>query len=69
MELAKRFVLRRGDDVRIEGGSDPNDPDSDLNQTAPLLPGPDAILAGPTLEEWLDSPDYETSLRTTYGPA
>jgi hypothetical protein len=29
----------------------------------------DAILAGSTFEEWLDSPDYETSLRTTYGPA
>ncbi len=40
-----------------------------LNQTGALLPGPDAILAGPTFEKWLDSPDYETSLRTTYGPA
>jgi hypothetical protein len=69
VDLAKRFVARRGDEVRIEGVSDPNDPDSVLNQTGALLPGPDAILAGPTFEEWLDSADYETSLRTTYGPA
>jgi uncharacterized protein YbjT (DUF2867 family) len=69
VELAKRFVARRGDKARIEGVSDPNDPDGVLNQTGALLPGPDAILAGPTFEEWLDSPDYETSLRTTYGPA
>jgi uncharacterized protein YbjT (DUF2867 family) len=69
VELAKRFVARRGDDVRIEEVSDPNDPDSVLNQTGALLPGPDAILAGPTFEEWLDSPDYETSLRSTYGAA
>ena len=43
MELAKRFVARRGDDVRIEGVSDPNDPDSVLNQTGALLPGPTAV--------------------------
>jgi len=69
VELAKRFVLRRGDDVRIEGVSDTNDPDGVLNRTGGLLPGPDAILAGPTFEEWLDSPEYETSLQTRYGPA
>lgn len=35
--------------------SDPDDPDHDLYETDALLPGPDAVLAGPTFEEWLDS--------------
>ena len=35
--------------------SDPVDPDRDLYETGALLPGPGAILAGPTFEEWLDS--------------
>lgn len=69
IELAHRFVARRGDDVRIEGVSDPNDPDTVPNQTGALLPGPGATVAGPTFEEWLDSPDYETSLRATYRSA
>jgi hypothetical protein len=34
--------------------SDPDDPDRDLNVNGALLPGPDATLAGPTFEEWLD---------------
>jgi hypothetical protein len=35
--------------------SDPADPDRELNETGALLPSPDATLAGPTFEEWLDS--------------
>jgi hypothetical protein len=35
--------------------SKPADPDNDLHETGALLPGPDATLAGPTFEEWLDS--------------
>ena len=35
--------------------SNPADPDAELNASGRLLPGPDAILAGPTFEEWLDS--------------
>jgi hypothetical protein len=34
--------------------SDPSDPDRDLYETGALLPGPDATLAGPTFEEWLE---------------
>ena len=45
----------RGDPVKIEGVSNPADPDRELYETGALLPGPDAILAGPTFEEWLDS--------------
>jgi len=55
VEMARLLVSRRGDPVRIEGVSDPADPDRDLYETDALLPGPDATLAGPTFEEWLDS--------------
>jgi hypothetical protein len=55
VEVAKLLVARRGDSVRIEGVSDPADPDRELYETGALLPSPDATLAGPTFEEWLDS--------------
>ena len=55
VDVAKLLVARRGDSVKIEGVSDPADPDRDLYETGALLPGPDATLAGPTFEEWLDS--------------
>jgi hypothetical protein len=53
--MATLLVARRGDPVRIEGMSNPDDPDRELYETEDLLPGPDATLAGPTFEEWLDS--------------
>jgi uncharacterized protein YbjT (DUF2867 family) len=55
VDAAKLLVARRGDPVRIEGMSDPDDPDRELNVNGALLPGPEATLAGPTFEEWLDS--------------
>jgi uncharacterized protein YbjT (DUF2867 family) len=55
VDMAKLLVARRGDPVRIEGVSDPADPDSDLYETGALLPGPEATLAGPTFEQWLES--------------
>jgi uncharacterized protein YbjT (DUF2867 family) len=55
VEIAKLLAARRGDPARIEGMSDPDDPDRDLNVNGALLPGPDATLAGPTFEEWLDA--------------
>src|SRR5919201_1434047 len=55
VHMAKLLAARRGDPVRIEGVSDPADPDRDLYETGALLPGPHATLAGPTFEEWLDS--------------
>jgi hypothetical protein len=39
--------------VRIEGGSDPAE--GDVYGSGGLLPGPDAALAGPIFEEWLDA--------------
>ena len=50
------LVARRGDPVEIDAVSDPADPDHDLFENGALLPGPHATLAGPTFEEWLDSP-------------
>jgi uncharacterized protein YbjT (DUF2867 family) len=57
VDMARLVAARRGDSARIEGVSDPDDPDRDLFENGGLLPGPDATLAGPTFEEWLDSPD------------
>lgn len=54
-ELARLFVSRQGGGLRVEEVSDPADPDSELLESGGLLPGPDATLAGPTFEEWLDA--------------
>ena len=55
VKMATLLAARRGDPVRIEGVSEPADPDRDLYETDALLPGPSATLAGPTFEEWLDA--------------
>jgi uncharacterized protein YbjT (DUF2867 family) len=54
-EAARLLVAQRGDQLRIEETSDPADPDRELFAGNGLLPGPDAILAGPTFEDWLES--------------
>jgi uncharacterized protein YbjT (DUF2867 family) len=51
--MAKLLAARRGDPPRVEGMTDPADPDHALYASGALLPGPGAILAGPTFEEWL----------------
>lgn len=53
VDMATLLTARTGDKVKIEGVSDPADPDHDLYQNGALLPGPHATLAGPTFEEWL----------------
>ena len=55
VDVAKLLAARRGDSVRIEEVSDPDDPEQALYASGALLPGPDAVLAGPTFEQWLDS--------------
>jgi uncharacterized protein YbjT (DUF2867 family) len=55
VDIARLLAARRGDPARIEGVSDPDDPDRELFVDGGLLPGPDATLAGPTFEQWLDS--------------
>jgi hypothetical protein len=53
VDLATAYAAALGDPVKIEGVSNPADPDAALYTTGALLPGPDAILTGPTFEEWL----------------
>jgi len=55
VDMARLLAARRGDPAKIEGVSDPADPARDLYEAGALLPRPDATLAGPTFEEWLDS--------------
>lgn len=53
--MASLLAARRGGPLKVEGVSDPDDPDAVLMETGALLPGPDATLAGPAFEEWLDA--------------
>lgn len=52
-EVARLLAARRGEPQRIEVVSDPTDPDRELFENDGLLPGPDAIITGPTFEQWL----------------
>jgi uncharacterized protein YbjT (DUF2867 family) len=54
-DAAKRLSARRGDGLRIEGVSNPDDPDRALYEAGAQLPGPNAILAGPTFQAWLEA--------------
>jgi uncharacterized protein YbjT (DUF2867 family) len=54
VEMAKLLVARSGESLRIEEWRDPDDPDRELLENGALLPGPEAVLAGPTFEEWLE---------------
>jgi NAD dependent epimerase/dehydratase family len=64
VDMAKLFVARRGTALRIEGVTDPGDPDDKIWEDGSLLANPHATLAGPTFEAWLDSGDANT---TTHG--
>jgi uncharacterized protein YbjT (DUF2867 family) len=55
IDMARLLAARRGDPVRVEAVSDPDDPDRDVFERGGLLPEPAATIAGPTFEEWLDS--------------
>jgi uncharacterized protein YbjT (DUF2867 family) len=55
VEIAKLFVARRGDPVRIEGMSNSADPDNEVYSSGALLPSPHAKLSGPTFAQWLES--------------
>jgi uncharacterized protein YbjT (DUF2867 family) len=55
VDMATLLTARRGGPVKVEGVSDPADPDHDLYGNGALLPGPHATLAGPTFEDWLDA--------------
>jgi uncharacterized protein YbjT (DUF2867 family) len=53
VDAARRLVARRGETVRIEGVTNPADPDAHLYESGAALPGPGALLAGPTFDAWL----------------
>src|SRR5712691_3824976 len=55
VEMAALLASRRGHPLKVEGVSDPAGPDGELYQNGGMLPGPGAVLAGPTFAEWLDS--------------
>lgn len=52
-DAARLLVERRGDPVRIEEVSDPGDPEHVVYASGALLPGPGAVIAGPSFAEWL----------------
>ncbi|MFL5494375.1 MAG: SDR family oxidoreductase [Gemmatimonadales bacterium] len=54
VDAARRLAAKRGDAVRIEAVSSTDDPDGPLYESGGLLPGPHAMLAGPTFDEWLE---------------
>ena len=62
VEMAALLAARRGDPARVEELSGASDPEAELLANGALLPGPNAVLAGPTFEEWLDS-DSEPARR------
>jgi uncharacterized protein YbjT (DUF2867 family) len=51
------LAAKRGHPAKVEIGSHPAypDPDAKANANGVLLPGPGAILAGPTFESWLET--------------
>lgn len=55
VDIATLFAATSGAQVRIEGVSDPADPDRAMYESGALLPGLKATLAGPTFEEWLNA--------------
>jgi uncharacterized protein YbjT (DUF2867 family) len=54
-EMARLLAGRRGYPAKIEEVIDESDPDQELGRSGGLLPGPGAILGGPTYAEWLES--------------
>jgi uncharacterized protein YbjT (DUF2867 family) len=53
-EVAELLVARRGDPIRVESVGDTAVGEAELLANGGLLPGPRAVLAGPTFAEWLE---------------
>ncbi|MBF6518508.1 SDR family oxidoreductase [Nocardia cyriacigeorgica] len=49
-----RLAARRGAPARVHEVTDTDDPNCEAQAAGALLPGPGAIIAGPTFSEWLD---------------
>lgn len=54
VDLGTLVLAHRGDPARAEGVSDPGDPDGVLYEAGRVLPGPDAVVAGPSFADWLE---------------
>lgn len=54
VDAVAMVAARRGTPARVTETADVDDPDHLRLAGGALLPGPDAILAGPTFAEWLD---------------
>ena len=53
-DIGRQLVAQRGEAVLVEAAEyDPSDADQRAFAEGALLPGPDAVLAGPTFEDWL----------------
>lgn len=64
VEAARLLAARRGEHLRVEEVPvDSSDPDSERYASGAALPGPNAKLAGPTFEEWLDADRDAVSVR------
>jgi hypothetical protein len=59
VEAARLLAEHRGEAVRIEAVSNPDDPDGALYESGAPLPGPRAILAGRIFAEWLRAQNDE----------
>jgi uncharacterized protein YbjT (DUF2867 family) len=55
VEMARPVAARQDENLRIDGVSNPDDPDHDQYISGGLLPSPHATLAGPTFAEWLET--------------
>jgi uncharacterized protein YbjT (DUF2867 family) len=60
-DLARLYVARTGAPARIEEVSHPADPTTTALESGGLLPGPDAMLVGPTFSEWLEAVPEEAA--------
>jgi uncharacterized protein YbjT (DUF2867 family) len=67
VDAAALLAARRGTPSRVEEISNADDPDRLLFETGALLPGPNARLAGPTFEEWLESTPVLREVPITHG--
>lgn len=54
VDAATLLASRQGGPLKIEAVRNPGDPDGALYENGALLPGPGAVLTGPTFEAWLD---------------
>lgn len=57
LDAATLLAAKRGRPAKVEIGVNPADPDAGANADGTLLPGPGAVLVGPTFADWLEHAD------------